>query len=258
MADLLGEVDVNIQPLGPSGLKSIKNASRRKTRVLSPPISEQRKVALPKKVNPQPTAAIMNTPPLESHKDDHASFGDMDDDAFPASDPVPSSPTTGAMDRKGLAAVKVEEDDDDEMMEVAEAVGDRGRQVASVNISGARPPKKVIKESSYPTPASSSPTRPPATDVDATVWNEVTSKLNVVKTQDPQTASFGKLSIEDAVEEDGSLRIFWTDYTEVEGSLCLFGKVKNQKTKSFVSAFVKVDNVLRKLYFLPRTNRQSE
>lgn len=49
--------------------------------------------------------------------------------------------------------------------------------------------------------------------------------------------------------------MFWTDYTEVNGSLCLFGKVKNRSTGDFVSCFLKVDNILRKLFFLPRGKR---
>lgn len=56
----------------------------------------------------------------------------------------------------------------------------------------------------------------------------------------------------DAIEADGSLNFFWTDYVEINGSLCLFGKVLDKKRKSYVSCFVKVDNILRKLYFLPR------
>ena len=51
--------------------------------------------------------------------------------------------------------------------------------------------------------------------------------------------------------------MFWTDYTEVNGSLCLFGKVRDKRSGSYVSAFIKIDNILRKLYFLPRSYRQS-
>ena len=50
--------------------------------------------------------------------------------------------------------------------------------------------------------------------------------------------------------------MFWTDYTEINGSLCLFGKVKDKSSGNFASAFVKIDNILRKLYFLPREHRQ--
>jgi DNA polymerase alpha subunit A len=93
--------------------------------------------------------------------------------------------------------------------------------------------------------------------MDASAWNDVTDKLNVVNcSQASETMSFGKLDYNDAIEEDGSLRMFWTDYTEINGSLCLFGKVQNKKTGAFVSCFVKVDNILRKLFFLPRQYRQ--
>ena len=180
-------------------------------------------------------------------------MGGMDDDAMLASDPLPSSPAANAAERKTQHSIKLEEDEDD-MLEVAQAIGDQKIKASSVNMSGTRPAPKLEKALAYPSPASSSPTQPPALDVDASAWNDVTSKLNVVSSQD--TTSFGKLSIEDAEEEDGSIRMFWTDYTEVNGSLCLFGKVKDRKTGNYVSAFVKIDNILRKVYFLPRTYRQ--
>ncbi len=206
----------------------------------------------------KPSAGTLNTPPLETDYNDGDGFmGGIDDDLFPASDAIPSSPTTNAVDRKGQQAVKVEEEEED-MMEVTQAVGDHKIKSTSVNMSGARPAPKVAKAPAYPSPASSSPTRPPVAEVDASAWNDVTSKLNVLSSQSKETVSFGKLQSEDAVEEDGSVHMFWTDYTEVNGSLCLFGKVKDKKSGLYASAFVKVDNILRKLYFLPRTYRQSE
>lgn len=255
MADLLGEVDVNVAPRLP--LKTIRTASRHKTRVLSPPVSREKKLSLPKPAEANNNALLLNTPPLEpAYGDNDDYMGGMEDDVFPPSDPVPSSPTTNAIDRKGHQNIKLEEDDED--MEVAQAIGDHKVKSASVNMSGSRPAPKIAKTPAYPSPASSSPTRPPAEVVDASAWNDVTSKLNVLSSQGPETTSFGKLQVDDATEEDGSLRFFWTDYTEVKGSLCLFGKVKDKKSGTYISAFVKVDNILRKLYFLPRTYRHSE
>jgi DNA polymerase alpha subunit A len=72
----------------------------------------------------------------------------------------------------------------------------------------------------------------------------------------PQAATVGKLDPKVAVEEDGSLRMFWMDYVEINGGLCLFGKVKDKSTGSYASCFLKVDNILRKLYFLPRKHRR--
>ena len=256
MADLLGEVDTNIPSRLP--LKTVKNASRRKLRVLSPPISCENRVSISK---PSDAAQFLNTPPLEANDNNDDGFlGGMDDDALPQSDPVLSSPTTNAVERKGLLPVKLEkeEEEEEDMMEVAQVVGDHKIKTTSVNMSGSRLAPKAAKAPAYPSPASSSPTRPPAEAVDASAWNEVTSKLNVLSSQGPESSSFGKLTIEDVVEGDGRLRFFWTDYTEIHGSLCLFGKVKEKNSGAFASAFVKVDNILRKLYFLPRTYRQSK
>ncbi|MCJ1449944.1 DNA-directed DNA polymerase alpha catalytic subunit pol1 [Mycoblastus sanguinarius] len=254
MADLLGEVDTNIPSRQP--LKTIKTASRRKTRVLSPPVSREKKISLPKHTDVSNAGSLLNTPPLEAnYNDDDGFLGGMDDDVFSPGDLIPSSPTADAVDRKSQLPIKVEEDDED-MMEVAQVIGNHKVNSASVNMSGSRPAPKVVKAPAYPSPASSSPTRPPAEVVDASAWNDVTSKLNVLSSQGTETLSFGKLKIENATEDDGSLRFFWTDYTEVNGSLCLFGKVKDKNSGAYVSAFLKVDNILRKLYFLPRTYRQ--
>ncbi|KAL8722148.1 MAG: hypothetical protein Q9181_007549, partial [Wetmoreana brouardii] len=255
MADLLGEVDVNIPSKQPT--KAVKNDNRRKVRVLSPPISHQKPVLLLKQIPKE--KPILNTPPLDAVGDDDVFLPNFDNDNVPMSDPVPSSPIVKAIERKGPIKTEVEEEDDDDAMEISQAVGSKDLKTASVNLSGSRPaPKVVKKEAPYPSPASSSPTRPPAGAVDPSTWNDVTSKLNVLSSQGPETMSFGKTKIEDAVESDGTLRVFWTDYTEVNGSLCLFGKVKDKSSGTFVSAFVKIDNILRKLYFLPRTYRQHQ
>ena len=172
------------------------------------------------------------------------------------SDPMPSSPLSKAVERKASVPVKKEEfdgDDDNDLMEVAEAIGHHENKSNSVNMTGSRPPPK-IKQENYPTPASSSPIKPAPETVNPS-WNDVREKLNVLSSPGQEMKAFGKLQAQDAVEEDGSLRIFWIDFTEINGSLCLFGKVKNKRTGAFVSAFVKVDNILRKLYFLPRERR---
>ncbi|KAL9129193.1 MAG: hypothetical protein Q9217_002297 [Psora testacea] len=259
MADLLGEVDVNIASRKP--LKTIMTDSRRKTRVLSNSIDYERQSALPNLSNSGKLPSMLSTPPREdNYAEDPGFLEGMDDDALPQGNPVVSSPAANAADRKGHRAIKLEEGEDDEddedVMEVAQAIGDHKDKSTTVNLSSSRPASKIVKAPPYPSPANSSPTRPPASDVDASAWNNVTSKLNVLSSQSPETASFGKLSMEDAIEQDGSLHIFWTDYTEVNGSLCLFGKVRDKKSGAYVSSFIKIDNILRKVYFLPRTYRQ--
>lgn len=170
------------------------------------------------------------------------------------SDPLPSSPVAKAIERKAQVSIKIEEDDEEDILDVAQAAGHDGGNSMSVNMTGSRPAPKIQK-SALPTPENSSPPLPAVRDVDASSWTNINSKLNVLSSPaDPP--SFGKLRARDAVEDDGSLRLFWLDFTEINGSLCLFGKVKNKTTGDYVSAFLKIDNILRKLYFLPREYRR--
>lgn len=182
----------------------------------------------------------------------------MDDDFMPPmddvpmSDPAPSSPAAKVAERKAQIKKEPVDDDEDDLMEVAHA---GTVNAASVNLAGSRPPKKLIKAEPYPTPATSSPVKAPEADVDASSWNDITKNLNIISSSQSESRGIGKIDYKDAIEEDGSLNMFWTDYTEVNGSLCLFGKALNKKTGQYVSTFVKVDNILRKLYFLPRETR---
>lgn len=255
MANLLGEVDTNIPSRVPT--KTVKTASRRKTRVLSPPVSQEKKIQLPEADGVGASTQLLNTPPLETaYDEDDALLQVMDDYDTPMSDPLPSSPTSKAVEHKRQLSVKQEDDEEDDMMEIAQVAGDHNVKTACVNMSGSRPAPRIIKNPPYPSPESSSPTRPPTDVVDPSSWNSVTSKLNVLKCQGSETSSYGKIDVQNVTEDDSTLRMFWTDYTEVNGSLCLFGKAKDKRTGTHVSTFLKIDNILRKLYFLPRTYRQ--
>ncbi|KAL1650375.1 DNA-directed DNA polymerase alpha catalytic subunit pol1 [Diplodia intermedia] len=256
MADLLGEVDTNV-PSRPR-LKTVKSETRRKTRVLSPPVEERKHK--PRQNQTDDRSAMADTLPAASALDEDNYIPPVEDDAMMSDPPLPSSPVTKAVERKfSMVNVKAEEEeDDDDLMEVEQAVGHAGIRTAGVNMAGSRPVPKIKKQDSYPTPASSSPPRP---SQDATVnpaaWNDILQRQNVQSSPAVENSyTAGKLKPENALEDDGSLRFFWLDYTEINGNLFLFGKVKDKSTGHFVSAFAKVDNILRKLYFLPREYRQ--
>lgn len=256
MDDLLGEINTNVSRAAPR-MRPVKTESRRKTRVLSPPVSENRANAVKKQAADSDTF-MPETPPAENTYDDDPLPILGDDDDIQMSDPAPqSSPVAKAVERKSKPMVKIEEEDDDNM-EVEQVVGHSGVASASVNISGKRPVPRVQK-TEHQIPASSSPGGPTvAPMIDASSWNNVTSKLNVVSSPAPtmtNNAGMMRLDPENALEDDGSLHMFWIDYTEINGSLCLFGKVKDRTSGKYVSCFVKVDNILRKLYFLPREFR---
>ncbi|KAJ4993926.1 DNA polymerase [Stagonosporopsis vannaccii] len=253
MDDLLGEIDTNTASRSATRMRPIKTEARRKTRVLSPPVSENRPASKSRRSND--TGSYMpDTPPATNAYADDDDLPIFNDDDVPMSDAVlPSSPVTKAVERRSKPQVKFEEDEED-LMEVALPTGHNGVPVASVNMAGRRPIAKIQK-ADYPTPASSSPVGPSAASIDASSWSDVTSKLNVMSSPAPQTTGVGKMRPEVVLEEDGSLHMFWTDYTEIHGSLCLFGKVKDKATGGYASCFVKVDNVFRELYFLPREHR---
>lgn len=250
LADLLGEVDTNIPAPAPRLSKIERSGDRRKSRALSP-------VAEPIQKRQKRTDTRLPSPPV-GHVDSDDGFIPAADDGVlgtqdgPMSDPAPSSPAAKKAERKAHVKQEPEDDEDEDMMEVAHAGAVNS---ASVNIAGSRPVKKLLKQDPYPSPASSSPLKQaPDTSVDSTSWNNLTDRLNVV-TNPTETRGIGKIDHQDAIEADGSLNFFWTDYTEINGSLCLFGKVLNKKTNVYVSCFVKIDNILRKLYFLPRQQR---
>jgi DNA polymerase alpha subunit A len=254
MADMLVEVDRNLPRRAVP--RVVKTEARRKIRVLSPPVSSENRPSASKKKRMNDSDTYMpDTPPAEdAFGNDDGYMPTMDDDIPMSDPPIQSSPVAKAVERKAQPTVKVEEEEED-LMEVAQPIGHAGVKSASINIAGSRPVPK-IKKTDYPTPASSSPAGPSTSAVDASSWNEVTNQLNVTSSPAPTTTNVGKLKPEQALEEDGSLRMFWIDYVEIHGSLCLFGKVKDKTTGNYASCFVKVDNILRKLYFLPREYRQ--
>lgn len=258
MADLLGEVDTNVVSNRPPTRNIVKSEARRKVRVLSPPTlqKQHRENLRVGDENHVPSSPPKHQPAFNSDDDiDDGPLPAVEDDDISMGDPMPSSPISKAVERKIVVPVKKEEPDEEDidMMDIAEATVSASTKTANINMTGSRPPPKIKKEEPT-TPANSSPTKPMAELLDAS-WNDVRDKLNVLSSPAPEMRSFGKLRAQDVVEEDGSLRFFWMDYTEINGSLCLFGKVKNKQNDSYTSAFVKIDNILRKLYFLPRDQR---
>lgn len=60
------------------------------------------------------------------------------------------------------------------------------------------------------------------------------------------------------LEEDGSLRFFWTDYLEHDGRIYFIGKTLSKPTLTWQSICVTVENLQRNLFVLPRSRRMEE
>ncbi|KAK2740212.1 DNA-directed DNA polymerase alpha catalytic subunit pol1 [Myotisia sp. PD_48] len=263
MAGLLGEVDSTITSSPSLAKKVTKSRFSRKVRILSPPLLPKYHPIDPVKKNNEHVQRHTESPPhsdLDMCEDNFPPPTNDEEDAI-MSEPIPSSPVTKAVERKKSSSFKIEKEpdisDEDELMDIAEATAGDDAGVSSVNMAGKRPPPK-IKQEELQTPLNSSPFKPASESINPSSWTDVTRKLNVLNSPVSEVQRFGKLSAQDALEPDGSLRFFWLDYLELNGSLCLFGKVQDKSNGTYVSAFVKIDKILRKLYFLPREHRMCQ
>ncbi|AET40163.1 DNA-directed DNA polymerase alpha catalytic subunit POL1 Ecym_5409 [Eremothecium cymbalariae DBVPG len=70
------------------------------------------------------------------------------------------------------------------------------------------------------------------------------------------SGQLGSVYTEDSIVDgtDNSFKMFWADFTELDSTLLLFGKVKTKHGK-FISAMVQVAGLHRELYFLPREGK---
>ena len=78
------------------------------------------------------------------------------------------------------------------------------------------------------------------------------SELDVVK------APTGSVKVENVIEEDGTVRMFWLDQMEQDGVVHLVGKVLDRQTNKYVSACVSVNGIKRNLFVKPRAKRFRE
>ncbi|KAJ6264276.1 hypothetical protein Dda_0420 [Drechslerella dactyloides] len=118
-----------------------------------------------------------------------------------------------------------------------------------VNLNAVRP--SVANKTGAP----ASKEGPAGEAIDARQWQDVNEKLS--SNQQPDRPILGKVASEDILDDDGSLRFFWMDYAEIGGCLCLFGKIPIRTTGQYASAFIKVNGIMRKLYFLPRVTKSN-
>lgn len=262
MAGLLGDFDNSTATTSFSNRRRIKEELPKKTRRLSPPLKRRGDRPRVKAEPESPPKAMRSSPPpflLAASNDDY--HDDYDDDLvvntnYDGDDVTmenmpeqPSSPTVKAVQRKTRAMALDDDDEDndedDDEVAVMEVKGVKGMRAAAVNISASKPVPKIEEKE---------PLTIAAQAIDSSTWKNVTANLNVAVPAGDSIGA-GKLDPKDAVEEDGSLNFFWIDYAEVGGSLCLFGKIKVKGTSKYASCFVKVDQIMRCMYFLPREYR---
>ena len=151
-----------------------------------------------------------------------------------------------------LSTVKIEKgtvDESEESSDDDDIVVAKRRTTAlvdrEVNLSSSKA-KPIVKH-----PLNSSPFK----EYDATS-SSIGSVSSPVKFSD---SSFYRLNEDEVVTKDESggesIKMYWLDFAEVDGSLLLFGKVQ-ATDGSIVSGVIQVNGINREIYFLPREERK--
>lgn len=139
-------------------------------------------------------------------------------------------------------------------------------QVKSIQISNKPKPNQVLKPSapvSNSTVKASEPaiTAPAASNHPATKQEGWFSARENVKSQHSEISK-DSTSLEESeeifsscAEPSGNLLMYWFDaYEGPNGSIFIFGKVKNRNSGQFLSACTNIHGLKRKIYILPRQN----
>ncbi|KAJ3293855.1 DNA-directed DNA polymerase alpha catalytic subunit pol1, partial [Borealophlyctis nickersoniae] len=86
-------------------------------------------------------------------------------------------------------------------------------------------------------------------------WMSLKDSINVQSSESGTIGGVGlgnKVTNNDILEADKSLRMFWFDAYEKSGLVYVFGKVLNKKLNKYVSCCVTVKDIQRNLFVLPR------
>lgn len=260
--DFMNSLFVEIDNGVPTGVASSKRTREeppaRKARRLSPALGDRKKPPVfgkPANHNTRPPIPSP-LPVIGGTDDDEDEYGApvADDDILMSDAQIPpSSPLAGAQQHKKVAFKQEEEDSDDDNLTVAEVRGNKGVKSEAVNISASRPSSMRIPEQQHAPNTSQKPIA-----IDPSTWTNLAGSLNVMDSSQVEGVQCGKLAAEDVVEDDGSLKMFWLDCTEISGSLFLFGKVMDKRNNKYVSAFLKIDGIRRSLFFLPKDDEEIE
>ncbi|KAK9476142.1 hypothetical protein V1514DRAFT_337844 [Lipomyces japonicus] len=150
--------------------------------------------------------------------------------------------------------------DEDESMEVQKPLAaNLGTDVQLVNISSSKP---VPSRPAIVPKLESTPVKQIAKTLESDEsreWIKMNDSIQLASSPATQlSVSMGKIPVSDVADENGTVKMFWTDYCEVNNTLVLFGKVKAKGSDNYVSSMVQVSGIMRKLYFLPRTHRRRD
>ncbi|BFZ56534.1 DNA-directed DNA polymerase alpha catalytic subunit pol1 [Savitreella phatthalungensis] len=170
----------------------------------------------------------------------------------PGSSPTPHGPlNTPLVKHEHIDDIKEEDDDEEEGFAIRRPTAFAGLR-AEVNIAPAR---GSIGDAVRDAPTTHQTL--PSTDsdrLDSSSWMDLNKTLVASSPGGPPSGAKVSLS---QVTSDEKVHFYWMDYAELNGALGLVGKVKEQNTGKYISAFCRIDGLMRNLYFLPRETFRS-
>ena len=164
------------------------------------------------------------------------------------------SVVTPAVERMGKLEVHSgSEDAFDASMDFSDVDMNDFMDIDDLDVKPGVPVKKEpppVKLDSKPVPNVAN--TPKKDDLAAPSWLSVYDSLAVVSEDTlGSKPAFSKSSI-NALEDDGSLHMFWLDHLEHGGKLYLIGKVKDRTSNTWASACLSIQGIQRNLFVLPR------
>ncbi|KAF8316797.1 DNA polymerase alpha catalytic subunit [Clavulina sp. PMI_390] len=242
MNDLLGEMDSS-KSAAPSRPKPRQSRPAPRKRKTSPSMGTssdgEYDLAPPKQAS---TSQPRRPPPLQDGGD------------LPSSPPrAPKRLKTDAELDSQVSNLKVEDNDDYDMpFDPAELAAFDDTE-SKVDV------KPVIVK-----PAPPSPTPAKKKEETSSSWLALHSTLlNATVEDDVETSNSTSASSAniDALQDDGSLQLYWLDYYEPfgkSGNLYLIGKVFDRTTKKFVSCCLTISGMERNLFVVPREKKKED
>ncbi|KIJ65181.1 hypothetical protein HYDPIDRAFT_27902 [Hydnomerulius pinastri MD-312] len=170
-----------------------------------------------------------------------------------------STMVTPAIERMGKLEVQSgSEDAFDTSMDFSDIDMNEFMDVEDIDVK----PKAPIKKEPAPVslglkPAANGSGSSKKEDLAAPSWLSIYDSLAVGSDETLGTgfaSSASKTSI-NALEDDGTLKMFWLDYLEHGGKLYLIGKVKDKASNTWASACLAIQGIQRNLFVLPRPLR---
>ncbi|CCJ31341.1 unnamed protein product [Pneumocystis jirovecii] len=234
MANILGEIDGEEKYT--ISKKTSELGSIPQKRQASPPLKNSNILNRLEKANSIYTKKKQKSPLIHLLSDGYDIPNHPYSDTMLSDPPSKGDTPSSSAINQAFHKLKTESEDEDEF------------QVKQLTRQNVKQDKTIIPKKYDEFPLESTkitflePTSSPITEkIDASSWLDMNKSLNIMSSSETYTKK--KENYEDFIEDDGSLKMFWIDYTDLNNTLCLFGKAYSRKFQKYVSCFLQIHEV---------------